>query len=115
MHYFRTYELPTFKVLPMKIIKRLFNRQWVSTVLYAVYKNLSFIERVIEHEKCILNNTFGCTWGEATLRVRKIGSIGIYRYGQLHRFCNRYSIKLQIRLLARQLQAIHKQQAHLAY
>ena len=43
----------------MKIIKRLFNRQWVSTVLYAVYKNLSFIERVIEHEKCILNNTFG--------------------------------------------------------
>jgi hypothetical protein len=43
-----------FKVLLMKIIKRLFNRQWVSLVLYAVYLHLSLTETAIEHYKCIL-------------------------------------------------------------
>jgi len=46
-----------FNVLPMKIIKRLCNRKWHSIALYAVYLHLSFTERVIEHDKCILNST----------------------------------------------------------
>ena len=43
----------------MKRIKGMCIRQWVSVVLYAVYLHLPFTETVIEHDKCILNNTVG--------------------------------------------------------
>jgi len=59
IYYFLTYKIRTFKVSPMKIIKRFCNRQWVSVVLYAVYLHLSFTEIVIEYDKYILNNSVG--------------------------------------------------------
>jgi hypothetical protein len=57
--YFLTYKIPTFKVSPMKIIKRFCNRQSVTVVLVAVYLNYTFTETVIEYDKYILNNTVG--------------------------------------------------------
>jgi len=46
-----------FKVPTMKILKGLCNRQWVSTVLYAVYVHPSFTETAIENEKPISEKT----------------------------------------------------------
>jgi len=62
IYYFLTYKIPTCKVSPMKIIKRLCNHQWVSVVsvvLFAVYLHLSFTETVIDDVKCILKKTVG--------------------------------------------------------
>ena len=52
-------KISTFKVSPKKIIKGMCYREWVIVVLYAVYLHLSFTETVIEHDKCMLNNTAG--------------------------------------------------------
>jgi len=53
----------------MKIVIGLCNRQWVSTVLYAVYVHPSFTEIVIENEKRISKKIVGSMGGKGTPKV----------------------------------------------